>query len=146
MRMKQLKRLICSHFTSHPISKSLRVVMQVVISGKPLRGIHLWMHLKQLRCLIQPLLASHVTWLHPSVRTSIKRDMSQKQTEQTQGVIGRKDASGTTPALKTDGETYLQLLNKQEKCYVIAAHSMACVKSLSQIRLVDDWRFTNRDQ
>jgi hypothetical protein len=27
--------------------------------------------------------------------------------------------------LKTDGETYLQLLNKQERCYVIAAHSMA---------------------
>ena len=146
MQITQPKTPIICHIPSQPVSKSLRVTMQVVILGKPLRGNHLWMHLNDLRCLIQALLASHVTWLHHSVSTSVKRDMSSRLTEQTQGVIDRKDASATTPALKTDGETYLQLLNKQERCYVIAAHSMACVKSLSQIRLVHDWRFTNRDQ
>ena len=29
--------------TSHPVIKSLRVVMQVVISGKPLNAIGLWL-------------------------------------------------------------------------------------------------------
>ena len=138
MQFTFLNSSIHHHVTSHPVSKLLRVTMQVVILDEPLRDMHLVNAHEAVPMLVQALLASHVTWLHHSVSTSVKRDMSSRLTEQTQGVIDRKDASATTPALRTDGETYLQLLNKQERCYVIAAHSMACVKSLSQIRLVHD--------
>jgi hypothetical protein len=37
--MQQLKTSINCLVTSHPVSKSLRVVMQVVTSGKPLSSI-----------------------------------------------------------------------------------------------------------
>ena len=36
MHMTQPKRSICLLVTSQPVSKSLRIVMQVVMSGKPL--------------------------------------------------------------------------------------------------------------
>jgi hypothetical protein len=41
MQFTRSKNSINRLVTSHPVSKSLRVVMQVVISGKPLRGIGL---------------------------------------------------------------------------------------------------------
>ena len=112
MQFTFLKSSIHHHVTSHPVSKLLRVTMQVVILDEPLRDKHLVNAHEAVPMLVQALLATHVTWLHHSVSTSVKRDMSPKQTEQRHGVIDRKDASGTNPALKTDDETYLQLLNK----------------------------------
>ena len=43
MQITWPKSSIHSHVTSHPVSKSLRIVIQVVISGKPLNAIGLWL-------------------------------------------------------------------------------------------------------
>ena len=67
MRMKQLKSLGHCLVTSHPVSKSLRVVMQVVMSGKPLNAIGLWldavyehwMHMTKPKSSIHSQVTSH---------------------------------------------------------------------------------------
>lgn len=78
MQFTFLKSSIHHHVTSHPVSKLLRVTMQVVILDEPLRDMHLVNAHEAVPMLVQALLATHVTWLHHSVSTLVKRGVTRK--------------------------------------------------------------------